>query len=92
MASIRLEPPKPFNFKQPDDWPKWKCRFEQYGITSGLANEGEVCQVSTLLYCMADEARCVLSSTNISEEDRKKYDAMIARLKDSFQVRRNVIY
>ena len=92
MASIRLEPPEPFDFKKPDDWPKWKRRFQQYRVASGLVDEGEVRQVSTLLYCMGDEARSVLSSTNISEEDDKKYDAVIARLEDFFQVRRNVIY
>ena len=41
---------------------------------------------------MGDEAGLVLSSTNISEEDRKKYDTVIARLEDFFQVRCNVIY
>ena len=64
MASIRLEPPEPFDFKKPDDWPKWKRRFQQYRVASGLVDEGEVRQVSTLLYCMGDEAGSVLSSTN----------------------------
>ena len=71
MANIRLEAPVRFNFSRPDDWTKWKRRFNQYRIASGLAEEGEVCQISTLLYCMGDEADTILISTNISCDDRK---------------------
>ena len=49
MASIRLQPPEPFDFKQPDEWTCWKRRFEQYRVASGLAEEGEARQVCTLL-------------------------------------------
>ena len=77
MASslgIRLQPPEPFNFRQPDDWSRWKRRFEQFRAASGLDAETALKQVSTLLYCMGEEADTVLSSTNITEEQRKSYD------------------
>ena len=41
---------------------------------------------------MGDEAGSVLSLTDISEEDKNKYDVVIARLEDFFQVSCNVIY
>ena len=41
MASIRLDPPEPFDFAKPDNWPKWKKRFEQYRAASGLDKESE---------------------------------------------------
>lgn len=50
MAQIRLQPPEPFNFKTPDDWPRWKKRFQQFHSASGLAGESPVKQVNTLLY------------------------------------------
>ncbi len=34
-------------------------------------SESELRQVSTLLYCLGEEASDVLTSTNITEEDRK---------------------
>ena len=92
MANIRLEAPARFNFSRPDDWTKWKRRFNQYRIASGLAEEGEVCQISTLLYCMGDEADTILTSTNISSDDRKKYDWVVAKLDAFFKVQTNVIY
>ena len=65
MASLRLQPPDPFNFRNSDEWP------EQFRSASGLESEGEQRQVSTLLYCFGEEADDVrvLTSTNISEEE-----------------------
>ena len=52
MNYIQLQPPEPFNFKTPDDWPRWKRRFEQFRIASGLSEESQLKQVSTFLYCL----------------------------------------
>ena len=27
MATLTLQPPAPFNFTTPDEWPKWICIF-----------------------------------------------------------------
>ena len=50
MATMNIDPPKPFNFKSPDDWPRWKKRFQQFREASGLATGSESRQVSMLLY------------------------------------------
>ncbi|XP_062512805.1 uncharacterized protein K02A2.6-like [Corticium candelabrum] len=92
VGLIRLEPPGPFNFRQPDDWPRWKRRFTQFRIASGLADADEVRQVSTLLYCMGEDVEGVLTSTNITEDNKKKYDEVIAKFEEFFRIRRNVIY
>ena len=49
MASVPLQPPVPFSFNKMDKWPKWKRRFEQYRLASGLSEKSEECQASTLL-------------------------------------------
>ena len=91
MASVRLQPVSPFNFKTPDEWPRWKWRFEQFRLVSGLAGESDDRQVSTLLYCIGKEAEDILASTNIAEADRQKYSAVIKQY-DDYQVRKNVIF
>ena len=53
--------------------------------------ESEECQVNTLLYCLGEEAEDILASTNIGEEDRKKYDSVLAKFDSFFSVRKNVI-
>ena len=92
MAGIRLQPPEPFDFKQPDEWTRWKRRFEQYRVASGLAEEGEARQVCTLLYCMGEEAGDVLTTTKIEEADRQKYDKVIDKFDGFFKVQRNTVF
>ena len=69
MASFKLEPPESFDFSKPDGWNRWKRRFDQFRVASGLANEDDAKQVSTLLYCLGEGAEDTLSSTNISRKD-----------------------
>ena len=92
MAQIRLQTPDAFNFKEPEEWPRWKRRFEQFRVASGLKGEDAEKQVSTLLYCLGEEAEAVLASTNITDEERKVYDTVLKKFDDFFKVRKNVIF
>ena len=71
---------------------KWKRRFEQYRIASGLAKEDDERQVSTLLYCLGEEADDVLTSTNITVYSRKKFADVLQKFDEFFKVRKNVAY
>ena len=86
MANIRLTPPELFNFSNPDKWPCWKCRFEQFRFTSGVSGKNDQRQISTLLYCLREGAEDVLSSTNISGDERKTYSAVLKKFDDFFQI------
>ena len=92
MANIRLEPPEPFDFKTPDEWEKWKRRFEQFRVASGLSVEPGERQVCTLLYCLGEGAENVLSSMNVTAEERGSYVAVLKKFNDFFQVRKNIIF
>ena len=91
-ANVSLKPPGRFDFKRPDAWPKWKRRFQQYLTATGLDKEEDARKISTLLYCLGEESEDVLTSTNITEADRKKYDSVVEKFDSFFNVRRNVIY
>ena len=93
MASYNasLSVPTAFPFDTPDHWPKWKCHFEQYRLVSGLSKESEERQVNTLLYYLGEEAEDILTSTNISDDDRKQYDMVMEKFDRFFRVRKNVI-
>ena len=93
MAQLRLDPPEPFNFRAPEDWPRWKRCFQQFRIASGLVNDRSTeKQVSTLLYCLGEEAEAVLASTNITLAECGSYDTVISKFEDFLKVRRNVIF
>ena len=70
MAEIRLQSQDPFNFRSPDDWPRWKQWFQQFCEASGLSEATAAKQIGSLLYCLGEEADTVLSSTNPMEEER----------------------
>ena len=89
---IRLQPPEPFDFTKPDNQMKWKRRFEQFRDASRLSSAAETHQVNTLPYTMGENADNVLTSTDISEENRKRYNSVIAKFDAFFKVRRNVIF
>ena len=89
---VPLQPPQPFCLDAPDEWPRWQRRFQQFRVASKLSKEDEERQVSTLLYCLGEQADDVLVSTNISEESRKKYDDILAKFDAHFRVRKNIIF
>ena len=91
-TSSNLRPPSAFNFTKPEEWEKWKNRFQQYRLASGLSDEAEPRQVSTLLYCMGEGSEDVLNMTGISDDDKKKYDSVLAKFDAHFKVRKNIIF
>ena len=72
--------------------PRWKRRFEQFRIASGLSTEGGQKQVSTLLYCMGEDAEDTLLSTGITSDEKKRYQTVVDKFDAFFKVRRNVIF
>ena len=92
MAGSLLQPPNAFSFDKPEEWSRWKGRFQQYRIASGLSTESGERQVSTLLYCMGEASEDILNMSGISNEDKKVFDSVIARYDAHFKVRKNVIF
>ena len=90
--TVPIAPPEKFDFKRPDEWLKWRRRFDQFLSASGLDKEEESRRVSTLLYCLGDDAEDVLASTHISTDDRKDYSKVIAKFDEHIKIRRNVIF
>lgn len=92
MVEIHLQPPNPFDFRVPDDWPRWKRRFQQFCEGSGLTESAPTKQVCTLPNCLGEEAEVVLTSINAMDDDYKDYSRIIEKFDSYFQVQRNVIY
>ena len=74
---MNLQPPTSFSSSKSEEWQNWKWQFEQYCQVSGLVDKDEQCQVSTLLFCLGEEAEEVLDTTCISEDDWKKYKKIV---------------
>ena len=54
-ALFQVSMPEPFTFSRPEEWIKWICCFEIFGVVLRLAlREGDI-QVSTLIYGRSSE-------------------------------------
>ena len=92
MREVHLQPPNPFDFKTPDDWPHWQRCFEHLRVASRLKEASASKQVNKLLYCLATEAESVLTSTDVTEDEQKHYTLVLDNFESFFQVCRNVIF
>ena len=92
MASYQMEPPKEFNFAQPEGWSQWIKRFQRFRSASGLQSKSEETQVNTFIYSMGAEADDILSSFALTEDERKEYKTVVDRFETYFIKKRNVIY
>lgn len=70
---FQVAPPERFDFSCPNKWAKWIRHFDRFRCASDLAEKAEESQVHTLIYSMGDTADNILTSFELSEEDRKKY-------------------
>ena len=59
-CSMAMPLPEPFNFEA-SSWELWLRRFERFREVSGLANQPEEMQCSTLIYNIGSEAEEFLS-------------------------------
>ena len=89
---MNLQLPNPFCFKKTEEWPKWRCRFEQYCVAFRLAGREEEQQVSTLLCCLGEDAEDILDTTRIAMDDKNKYDKVVEAFDNYFKVCKYIIF
>ena len=92
MATYQIAPPEKFISSQPDEWPKWIRRFEQFRVASGLKAKSEKTQVNTLVYSMGTEADDILYSFDLMDAQKKEYATVVSSFEGYFVKKRNVIY
>ena len=91
-AQFQVTAPERFDFSRAEEWPRWIRRFDRFRCASGLAEKSQERQVHTLIYSMGDEADDILSSFELSEADRKKYDVVRDRFESYFVKKKNTIF
>ena len=92
MASFQIVAPENFNFDRPEEWPRWIRKFERFRQASGLHSKDEAKQVNTLIYSMGDAADDILSSMDLSDDNKKKYEPVKTKFDEHFARGRNVIH
>ena len=87
MAQYR--PTASLNFDGPK-WDVWKTQFSTFRLVTKLHKEGSI-QVASLKYCMAIEAEDIVRTFNLTSEEEKSNDTVLAKFDNYFKPKVNVI-
>ncbi|UYV68297.1 K02A2.6-like [Cordylochernes scorpioides] len=76
MAQIK--PLETFDFSTPNEWPKWRKRFERYLVVSGMKKKEEADKIDLLMYLMGDRADDIFRTFRFEkEEEATKIDSVL---------------
>ncbi|UYV78416.1 hypothetical protein LAZ67_16001287 [Cordylochernes scorpioides] len=89
----RIQPPETFDFSTPNEWPKWRKRFERYLVVIGMKKKEEADKIDLFMYLMGDRADDIFRTFKFEkEEEATKIDSVLKAFDSHFCVRKNIIY
>ncbi|UYV66635.1 hypothetical protein LAZ67_4002419 [Cordylochernes scorpioides] len=89
----QIQPPETFDFSTPNEWPKWRKRFERYLVVSGMKKKEEADKIDLFMYLMGDRADDIFRTFKFEkEEEAMKIDSVLKAFDSHFCVRKNIIY
>ncbi|UYV83311.1 K02A2.6-like [Cordylochernes scorpioides] len=89
----QIQPPETFDFSTPNEWPKWRKRFERYLVVSGMKKKEEADKIDLFMYLMGDRADDIFRTFKFEkEEEATKIDSVLEAFDSHFCVRKNIIY
>ncbi|UYV65567.1 K02A2.6-like, partial [Cordylochernes scorpioides] len=90
---LSIQPPETFDFSTPNEWPKWRKRFERYLVVSGMKKKEEADKIDLFMYLMGDRADDIFRTFKFEkEEEATKIDSVLKAFDSHFCVRKNIIY
>ncbi|UYV76586.1 K02A2.6-like, partial [Cordylochernes scorpioides] len=82
-----------FDFSTPNEWLKWRKRFERYLVVSGMKKKEEADKIDLFMYLMGDRADDIFRTFKFEkEEEATKIDSVLKAFDSHFCVRKNIIY
>ncbi|UYV66553.1 hypothetical protein LAZ67_4002055 [Cordylochernes scorpioides] len=82
-----------FDFSTPNEWPKWRKRFERYLVVSGMKKKEEADKIDLFMYLMGDRADDIFRTFKFEKkEEATKIDSVLKAFDSHFCVRKNIIY
>lgn len=84
--------PPVFSFK-PDEWPRWRQRYDPYLIASRLKSLNDRHKINLLLHTMGVEAEDIFASfTWTTPTDKDSYSKVLEKFENHFIPKRNAIH
>lgn len=75
-----------------ENWKRFKAQFENYMIAAGIDDKSSKVKTATLLNIAGDEAYSLFETLNIADEDKGKYDVVVAAFEKYCTPQKNIIY
>ncbi|UYV72482.1 hypothetical protein LAZ67_9003322 [Cordylochernes scorpioides] len=89
----QIQPPETFDFSTPNEWPKWRKRFERYLVVSGMKKKEEADKIDLFMYLIGDRADDIFRTFKFEkEEEATRIDSVLKAFDSHFCVRKNIIY
>ena len=83
-------PPERFDFRAPEEWPKWKESYKMFRTLHRLDKESQEYQVTSLLYLMGmPDSNEILDSFGLSEAEKKTFDVVLEKFTSYFLPKSN---
>ncbi|KAK6183197.1 hypothetical protein SNE40_010724 [Patella caerulea] len=92
QVSSAIQPPPELDFNNGQAWSAWIRRFDRYRLASGLDQQSEDRQVSTLIYTMGQQADDIYNSFDYPADEQITYDMVKTSFDGHFIIRKNVIF
>ncbi|UYV69469.1 hypothetical protein LAZ67_6003708 [Cordylochernes scorpioides] len=82
-----------FDFSTPNEWPKWRKRFERYLVVSGMKKKEEADKIDLFMYLMGNRTDDIFRTFKFEkEEEATKIDSVLKAFDSHFCVKKNIIY
>ncbi|UYV69222.1 K02A2.6-like [Cordylochernes scorpioides] len=79
----QIQPPETFDFSTPNEWPKWRKRFERYLLVSGMKKKEEADKIDLFMYLMGDRADDIFRTFKFEkEEEATKIDSVLKAIQE----------
>ncbi|UYV83983.1 K02A2.6-like [Cordylochernes scorpioides] len=79
----QIQPPETFEFSTPNEWPKWRKRFERYLVVSGMKKKEEADKIDLFMYLMADRTDDIFRTFKFEkEEEATKIDSILKAIQE----------
>ncbi|UYV80506.1 K02A2.6-like [Cordylochernes scorpioides] len=79
----QIQPPETFNFSTPNEWPKWRKRFERYLVVSGMKKKEEADKIDLFIYLMGDRADDIFRTFKFEKkEEETKIDSVLKAIQE----------
>ncbi|XP_011688911.1 PREDICTED: uncharacterized protein LOC105450661 [Wasmannia auropunctata] len=92
MMELNIPRPLDFSGNIAENYKKFKQRINIYMTANGLHQKSDEVKVAIILNTIGEEGIDIFNNFNLSEEDQKKYEAVVKKFDEYLLPKKNIVY